>query len=119
MTNTTTYIIVGFSVPGLHRWVDAKLQEPEVAYLSDLHRHVFTIQLKKVVSHDDRQIEFIILQRKIKQYLSSKYFDGTYNCLNFDTLSCEHLAKELLLAFDADYVSVLEDESLGAEVFKG
>jgi len=114
---TTAYIIVRLTVEGLHMWPDAEKQIPEVGYLSNLHRHNFYIELKKHVTEYDRQIEFIAFKRQIKQYLTTKYFDGYYNCLNFNSMSCEMIAKELLDTFKAEYCCVLEDNENGAEVF--
>lgn len=117
MSKSITYVIIRLAMDGLHYWKDAEDKIPEVGYLSNLHRHMFHFELKKHVTDADRQIEFISFKRKIKQYLSNKYFDGVYNCLNFDKMSCEMIAKELLDVFGCEYVMVLEDGEAGAEVF--
>lgn len=104
---------------GIHRWPDALQKLPEVGYLANLHRHMFFIELKKHVTDGDREIEFISFKRQIKQYLSQKYFDETYNCLNFHNMSCEMISQELVNTFHAEYCSVLEDNESGAESFNG
>jgi len=119
MKKTTSYVIVRLSVEGLHRWPDAAKYIPAVGYLSNLHRHNFHIELKKQVDDDDRQIEFIMYKRQIDKYLTKKYHDAEYDCLNFDAMSCEMIAKELLEAFNAEYVMVDEDSECGAEIFNG
>ena len=48
-----TNVIVTMAVEGLHNWPDARNVFPEVGFLSDMHRHMFHITLKKQVFHDD------------------------------------------------------------------
>lgn len=119
----TTNIIVNLQVEALHNWPDAKDIFPEVGFLSYPHRHIFHIQCKKKVNHDDRDIEIIMFKRNILEYLVEKYKDSYvesyhYHTLNFGSKSCEMLAKELLFKFDLEYCSVLEDNENGAEVIK-
>ena len=119
----TTNVIVNLQVEALHNWPDARNVFPEVGFLSYPHRHVFHIQCKKRVNHDDRDIENILFKRSVLEYLTEKY-DNTnvesyyYHSLDFGSKSCEMLAKELLFKFDLEYCSVLEDGENGAEVIK-
>lgn len=114
-----TNVIVRLAVEGLHNWPDAKHVFPEVAFLSDVHRHVFHMELKKRVHHDDRDIEFIMFKRDVTEYLHKKYYKEDYRCHFFGPKSCEMIARELLEYFDCEYVSVWEDLENGAECFKG
>lgn len=109
-------VIVNLAVDGLHSWPDARKVFPEVGFLADVHRHMFHMTLKKRVSHDDRDIEFIMFKRDVLDYLHLKYFHAQYNCHFFGPKSCEMIAKELLEYFDCVYVSVFEDAENGAEV---
>ena len=113
-----TNVIVNLQVDGLHNWPDAENVFPEVAFLSDLHRHMFHITCKKRVNHDDRDVEFIVFKRKVKKYLEEVYYDKQYNLCNFRNRSCEMLAKELLQEFDLSYCAVYEDNENGAEVYE-
>ncbi len=45
-----TNVIVKLAVDGLHNWPDAKKIFPEVGFLSDIHRHMFHVTLKKKVN---------------------------------------------------------------------
>lgn len=112
----TTKIVVRLQVEGIHNWPDAAKVFPEVSFLSDPHRHIFFIELKKRVYHDDRDIEFIMFKRDVQDYLHKKYYDNTKRCYFFSSMSCEMIAKELLKEFDCDFVSVFEDNENGAEV---
>jgi hypothetical protein len=112
-----TNVIVTLPVEGLHNWPDAKKVFPEVGFLSDLHRHIFHITLKKQVFHDDRDIEFIMFKRDVESYLREKYYRDDYRCHMFGSKSCEMIAKELLEKFDCVYVSVWEDNENGAECY--
>lgn len=103
-------------VVGVHRWVNCDIEE--VMYLRYLHRHVFHIIAKKKVQSDDREIEFIQLGTKIENYLNQKYWSTAEQCCYFNHLSCEQIAKELMLAFLLDECEVNEDGCGGAIVIK-
>ena len=111
-----TNIIVTVQVDALHNWKEAKNIFPEVSFLSDLHRHIFHIECKKEVFHDDRDIEFIMFKRTILKYLTDKYFNEKLICLLFEGKSCEMLCKELINEFDLCYCKVMEDNENGSEV---
>ncbi len=113
-----TSVIVKLTVLGLHCWPKAAEVMPEVAYLANLHNHHFEITCKKRVSEDDRQIELIQFRLEVEDYLKRNFYDEIYKCCNFKAMSCEHICKDLQEAFDLDYVSVWEDESVGAELIK-
>ena len=68
------------------------------------------------MSHDDRDIEIIMLKRNILEYLNKRYWTENANCLFFDSMSCEMIAAELVKYFALDYCEVLEDGENGAEV---
>lgn len=114
----TTNVIVKLAVEGLHNWPDAKTHIPEVAFLSDLHRHVFHITAKKQVLHDDRDVEFIMFKRDITEFLNNLFYSHDYRCLLFEARSCEMIAREIMDKFDCCYVSVFEDNENGAEIIK-
>ena len=111
-----TNVIVTLSVEGLHNWPDARNVFPEVGFLSDMHRHIFHITMKKEVFHDDRDIEFIMFKRDVQDYLQ-KYYREDYRCHFFGPKSCEMIAEELLKQFDCVYASVWEDNENGAECY--
>jgi len=112
----TTKIVVRLQIEGLHCWPAAKNVFPEVGFLANPHRHIFFIELKKKVYHDDRDIEFIIFKRDVQDYLYTKYYYPDKRCHDFSNMSCEMIAKELLKEFDCEFVSVFEDNENGAEV---
>lgn len=113
----TTNIIVNLQVEGLHHWPDARKICPEVAFLDDIHRHKWYITAKRQVTHDDRDVEFIMFKRDIEDYLRKKYYRQDYRSHFFGAKSCEMLAKEILEKFECCYVSVFEDNENGAEVY--
>ena len=113
-----TNVIVNLQVDGLHNWPDAENVFPEVAFLSDLHRHMFHITCKKRVNHDDRDVEFIMLKRDIEDYLHQLYWDNDSRCLLFGSMSCEMIARVLYEHFDLEYCSVFEDNENGAEIYE-
>lgn len=105
-------IIVKLRVEGTHLWEGCDIDE--VLYLSNLHRHMFYIRLEKKVTHNDRDIEIIKLKHDIIDYLKGKYFDEYLRTHRFGGRSCEDIAEDLFMQFDAYSVEVLEDNENGA-----
>jgi hypothetical protein len=109
MKNLKKRIVIKLQVEGTHCWPNCNIEE--VKFLSNIHRHIFFIEMHKEVQHNDRDIEIIMFKRKVINYLNS--FGG-----NFQSSSCEDIAEDLLLKFEAQYVKVLEDNENGAIVKK-
>ena len=109
-------IVVKINVEGIHKWEDCNLIE--VGFLKNLHRHIFYITLQKSVDHNNRDIEIIMLKREIESYLNNKFFNQKIMTHNFNNMSCEDIAEDLLIKFKANYVEVLEDNENGAVILK-
>lgn len=87
MTRTQNFVVqahiyVAFRLEGTHRWDDAP---DEVAFLRNDHRHMFHFKASVGVKHDDRDIEFFMLQRELTKFMKDK--------TNYK--SCEMMAREL------------------------
>lgn len=109
-----SYIIVRFNIEGFHKFGRAREVYPEVGFLADLHRHQFYFELKKKVFHDNRDVEFILFKREVMKYLNDKYFDKELNALNFQNMSCEMIARNLVDKYELSSCSVFEDNENGA-----
>lgn len=109
-----TFVVVSLQVEGTHRWEECPFKE--VSYLRQDHRHMFHIKATMFVSHDDREVEIIKLKHKIQEYLIMGYFDSNKMLCDFDKMSCEMIAKELMEKFDLYSCEVLEDGENGAVV---
>jgi hypothetical protein len=106
----TTHIIVTVRREGTHSWPECPLEE--VSFLRHPHRHLFHVRLWVPVTHDDRQLEIILVSRDLHRWLTTHYGDP----MQLGRRSCEMLAHELLDAFGAARVEVLEDGEHGADV---
>lgn len=111
-----TNIIVKLQIDGVHCWPTCPLND--VSFLRDPHRHVFYIECRKAVTHDDRDVEIILFKNDIIEYLKTKYPPLPHGGIQFGSMSCEMIAKDLLKKFDLVYCSVLEDNENGAEIYK-
>lgn len=113
MTKTiTTEVYCSLAVEGIHNWTNCDIEE--VSYLKFPHRHMFGIKATVNVSHDDRDVEFIVLKHKIRDYLNIQYWDSKHKCLLFGSMSCEMIARELIEQFDLSSCEVNEDGENGA-----
>ena len=111
-----TTILISVIVEGLHNFPNANIIFPESGYLCKTHRHLFYITLELAVSHDNRDREFIVCKHDVVDYLHKKYYNERYRMCEFGAMSCEMIAKELLIEFNCKSVVVLEDNESGAKV---
>ena len=109
----TKLVICNVAVPGFHRWEEAF---KEVDYLRNVHRHVFEIEAGFQVTKNNREIEIIDTQNKITKYLFLKYGAVCSMECDFDTMSCEDIAEDILKQFNAYYVKVTEDGFGGSTI---
>lgn len=77
-------IVVRTQTEGTHCYPDAP---DEVAFLRNLHRHIFHIEAEIEVFHDERELEFFMVKRVIDDHL--------YNPLRAPSSSCEQIARNL------------------------
>lgn len=96
------------SFEGFHHWPDAP---EEVAFLRVLHRHRFHVRAEVNVTHDDRDVEFILLQRKVAAEIARIQASEDVSCW-----SCERWARELIERLDLDACEVNEDGENGARL---
>lgn len=94
-----------------HFWPECPYEE--VIYLQYPHRHVFHIKAFQRISHNDRDIEFIMLKHNIEEYLQR-----TYPNHELGSMSCEMLAEELIVVFNLSKCDVSEDNENGAILTK-
>lgn len=113
ITNRT--IFVTFQKEGIHRYPAAGT-EPALAgvdFLQYPHRHIFHFKVTLQVTHNDRDVEFILFKRE----LENLYKEAT---LQVDYKSCEMLAEDLIEYISGKYpgrdiaVEVSEDGENGA-----
>ena len=105
-------VIVTLRVEGTHSWPDCPFDE--VAYLRLDHRHIFHIKCWKAVSHDDRDVEIIMLKHDIEEFLFNEFGDSEQRLHIFGARSCEMIARKLNEKFDLVQCEVLEDGENGA-----
>lgn len=111
-------VVVKTSYEGVHCWPEAP---EEVKFLRDPHRHVFEIEVKLQVFHDDREIEFIMLKHKINKWLDAYKDDN--GVWQMGRMSCEQVALQVIKMLEREYgknrwivVSVYEDGENGCMV---
>jgi hypothetical protein len=102
-------IFVRFTAEGFHRWSDAPEHRE---YLTHLHRHLFYVEVRCNVTHDDREIEFHDLLDAAKALFKS---------IDMSEKSCEQMARNLGEELAKQYhrsftVEVSEDKECGAKV---
>lgn len=90
--NEKSEIEVTFQTEGSHYWKDAPA---EVCFLRSNHRHMFHFTVRVEMTHDDRDIEFFMMKRKMLSWY------GAFTA--FGPQSCEMIARDLAGRIVAEY----------------
>src|SRR6516162_3307484 len=91
-------IFVRLTVPGFHAWPDAPHHR---AYLRFSHRHMFHIEVRCEVTHDDREIEYHDLMDLTRGFVAESA-ETTETC-SFGSMSCEQIARRLGIKLSEKY----------------
>lgn len=94
-------IIVRTRFEGMHAYKNAP---DEVAFLRNMHRHMFHVELISEVFHDDRELEFFIVKKQLDEFIGARFPYGE------DAGSCEQIAEAIMIHF----AELLYDETLGS-----
>jgi hypothetical protein len=105
-----SFVEAKVNVEGIHFWDGAPM---DVKFLREPHRHVFSIHAVKAVNHDDRDVEFILLGRGIRDHIQKIWKEEFKGVVQFEQTSCEMIARELFNAFDLEECRVYEDGENG------
>lgn len=111
---TGSVITVKAQFIGYHKWDGAPA---EVSFLQNYHRHVFYVTLCLAVGHDDREKEFFMVQRQLKDVMVEEGYD---NEAVLGLESCEMIATNIGNRFydmDVEWVKVSEDNENSTVVF--
>lgn len=109
------YIWVTAEFEAFHRWDKAPEQ---VAFLRNLHRHIFKVRANFKVTHSDRDLEFFMVKKMLNDYISNFLVPLSRG---EQGMSCEMFAEKIFIFFKSNSypvveVSVSEDGENGAIV---
>jgi 6-pyruvoyl-tetrahydropterin synthase len=115
ISNSTIKVRTSFR--GFHYWSSAP---EEVSFLRNKHRHIFYVEVTIPVNHDDRDLEFFLVQQQIDSVISLLFkdtIDVNLQTYDLQSQSCEMIASKIgkillnrYLQIDQITVSVSEDE---------
>ena len=105
-----TFAVVRFTAEGRHEWPSAT---PKREYLSYPHRHIFHIEVRLEVFHDERDVEY----HDLLDFCRERFPGG-----DMGTMSCETMGRQLARSVADFYpgraveVYCFEDGEVGAIV---
>lgn len=85
--STKTYIKVRTEFEGFHFYPNAGSIDPRIKFLENEHRHMFKVEVKISVNHDDRELEFFLVKWALTSYLTES---------KMNHMSCEMIARGIL-----------------------
>jgi len=113
--SASTMVVCTVKAPVLHKHTDSKLKGFE--YLTETHRHVFHIEVRKESFRGDEIAEGIIIKNELGAFLVNKFKSENGNLL-LGVVGAEDLAGMLLIEFELDYCKVMEDGENGIVIIK-
>lgn len=105
-------IIVRTQFEDYHKWAEAP---EEVAFLKNKHRHIFYVEIKCSVNHNDRELEFFMVKKQLDFFIEKGIKTMP------EGKSCEMMASKLKQLLEGTYqrpfkVAIFEDNENGVEV---
>jgi len=77
----------------------------KVGYLTSKHRHKFNVKVWFKIDHNDRDLEFFLMQEKVDIALQTLYSNRFWL---LEVWSCEMIAQDLLEFFDDVEITKIE-----------
>lgn len=87
MNKVKSYIKIRTEFEGFHYYPNAGNIDSRIKFLENEHRHIFKIDVKILVTHLDRELEFFLVKWALKEFIKSG---------NMNHKSCEMIAEEIL-----------------------
>ena len=84
---TKSYIKIRTEFEGYHFYPNAGNIDPRIKFLENEHRHMFKVDVKISVTHDDRELEFFLVKWGLTEFLKESKMNHK---------SCEMIAREIL-----------------------
>ena len=82
-----SFIKVRTQFEGFHFYPNASQIDPRIEFLEKLHRHIFKVEVKISVEHDDRELEFFLVKWALNDFIEAG---------NQNYKSCEMIAREII-----------------------
>ena len=109
MATTKSFIWITTSFEGFHKY---PMAPKGVEFLRNLHRHIFHVRVSISVTHNDREIEFILFKQYINQIIKDNNLQVNASCemmcdLLYESIHKKYPKREIR-------IEVSEDEENGA-----
>lgn len=93
-------ILVKHAFAGIHCWEDCPIEE--VSFLGNPHRHIFHVEVKLPVTHNDRDLEFFMVLQFLKTTIERMYV-WENGIAMLGSSSCEMIAEDIVGHLSNEY----------------
>jgi hypothetical protein len=83
-----SFIRVRTEFEGFHFYPKAGEIDPRIKFLENVHRHMFKVEVKIEVFHDNRELEFFLVKWALQEFIAGG---------NMNHKSCEMIATDIML----------------------
>ena len=89
-----TFIKVRTQFQGFHYYPNASSIDERIKFLEYEHRHLFKVEVKISVTHDDRELEFFLVKWDLEEFIKNGQMHHK---------SCEMIGKDILIYLKSKY----------------
>lgn len=102
-----TYIKARTEFEGFHYYPNAGEIDPRIKFLENEHRHMFKVEVKIEVFHEDRELEFFLVKWALQDFIKA----GNQNHKSCEMIATDILEKHLLPIYGTNrYYEVVVSE---------
>jgi hypothetical protein len=103
---TETYIKVRTEFEGYHRYPAAGQIDSRIAFLENIHRHIFKVEVKISVSHLDRELEFFLVKWALQDFIQG----GEMNHKSCEMIATDILEQHLIPRYGQRFYEIVVSE---------
>lgn len=103
---TKSFIKVRTQFEGFHYYPGASKIDERIAFLEVEHRHMFHVEVKIGVTHDDRELEFFLVKWELQHFIEA----GNQNHKSCEMIARDILEQHLLPTYGERYYQIVVSE---------
>jgi hypothetical protein len=103
---TNTFIKIRTEFEGFHYYPNAGQIDSRIKFLESEHRHMFKVEVKIFVTHENREIEFFLAKWALQEFIKA----GNQNHKSCEMIATDILQNHLLPTYGERYYEIVVSE---------
>ena len=103
---TNTFIKIRTEFEGFHYYPNAGQIDSRIKFLESEHRHMFKVEVKISVTHENREVEFFLAKWALQDFIKA----GNQNHKSCEMIATDILQNHLLPTYGDRYYEIVVSE---------